>query len=1455
MPDKNIYPVALDSATLRENVIKKTIDQINKNNVIETRLGKIVFKDVHAVPTTYSLRDEKEAIMGEYDLTVPIKGTIELYDNEGKLVDKRKGIITKVPYVTDRSTFILGGKEYVFGHNLRMLPGVFVHKSGNTVEAKFNLAKGRNFTMHMDEEGRLGISYGTQTKIPAYPLMRILGITDEHIETHLGKDVLEKNKITDPKEFESIIEKFYNNLYPEHLRTHKTLEDKIKAIVEHKHSAIMDPQVNADTIGHPSEVVKGETLLHTAKRLIDVSKSNVKEYDDRNHLGYKKIVGFDDFVAERVKHVFEGIKPRINNYMVKKKDLDSIMPSYYVTQGVRDFLIRSESKTLATSYNPVDIVDKRNRVSMIGEGSISDERNIPQGARQLHPSYMGIIDPVITKESSEHSGIDVRLASAALRDGEGKLYANMINVKTGKPEAVSAIDIPKKIIGVITPAKFKEAKGKISAFIRGVPGEIEKDKVEYIISPRNLHTEGVKVIPLRQNFSPHRLLLGYKFTTQALPLTEPDVPLVVPHVPNLGDTHQAIGYALNMKSPVDGIVKNIDTHYIYIKPIGTKKASFDKEGEDLIKIPHVNNMALTEGSFVQVRPTVGVGEKVKAGQNVAEYSQLKNDQLALGKNMIVTYNNYYGLNSNDAVVVSESAAKKLTSVRVHKIVIPKEPDSIIDKKKYLAKFKNKYPTFDHIHDNGIVKQGAKIMPGDVLATIMKPTKLTDTNKVLGKISRSLIRTHDDHSIKWDEDHPGIVTDVKEYPNHYTVIVRSEAPARVGDKIALWHGNKGVISAIIPDEKMLKTEDGKTIDVVFTPAGIISRMNPSQIYEAALGKIAMKTGKRYYIDIDHPPENMHEFVKNELKKHGIKDKETIYDPVSGKKIPNVFVGVSHVLKLFKTTDTNYSAIGVGKYDQHDQPIQGGEQGAKAIGKMELDALLSHNVKNFINDIHIKGNRNDEFWRAVQLGLPTPTPRPLTSYNKFNHLMNAIGIKLQREGDLIKFLPLSDKDVLAKSSGKIEEPLMISAKHLSPERGGLFDYNLTGGLNGTKFAHIELHEKMPNPIFEEPIKMLLGLTTAQYNEILKNEGGEGIQKRLAKVDLDALKRKIENKLKEKGELENKEVKTLRLIKAIKENDIKPHEHYVNSVIPVIPPISRPVAFTSDGMALISGINYLYRDLMIANSALKNIKETNPGEDAHKLARLNVYKAIKALHGLDEPISQQAKDKNVKGVINILGSPHPKDGFIQAVMMYKPQATSGRATITPNPMLHMDEIEVPEDMLWTMFEPYVMRRLVQKGIKPVDAKKMIENRHPTARDALNAELKVRPVVYNRAPSLHRFNLVAGWAKPTSGKSFSISPYVEGGLNADYDGDTFQIHVPTTPAGIEDAKKMLPSNLFWGDKNRSDLMMLPKHEATWGLYKASIADKGGKPVKKFKNKDEVMQAWKRGEVELGDRIEIEKG
>jgi DNA-directed RNA polymerase subunit beta' len=185
-------------------------------------------------------------------------------------------------------------------------------------------------------------------------------------------------------------------------------------------------------------------------------------------------------------------------------------------------------------------------------------------------------------------------------------------------------------------------------------------------------------------------------------------------------------------------------------------------------------------------------------------------------------------------------------------------------------------------------------------------------------------------------------------------------------------------------------------------------------------------------------------------------------------------------------------------------------------------------------------------------------------------------------------------------------------------------------------------------------------------------------------------------------------------------------------------------------------------------------------------------------------------------------------------------------------MDEIGLPEDMLWEMFGKFVIARLVRRGFGAVKAKEMLEEKHPAARDALLAEIKERPVMMNRAPTLHRYNMIGAYAVPVAGKTIRVNPFVEPHLNLDYDGDTLQIHTPAMTAAVDEVKHMTLSNLIFGDKSRNDLLVKPAMEAVLGIYMATKKGPGDGKVHKFTDKAQALIAYKAGLVALNDKVEI---
>lgn len=1103
--------------------------------------------------------------------------------------------------------------------------------------------------------------------------------------------------------------------------------------------------------------------------------------------------------------------------------------------------------------------------------------------------------------NSGHAGIDVRAAMGAHRDAQGNLYGVFKDAKTGKVGPVSVMTLARATVAF--PGQEHE-KGNVDALRGNDVVSVPKREVDYyLIDPTHQFAPSVALVPFLNGMQGNRAIMGSKFQTQALPLLERDVPFVQATAPRSNESMtKEIARLVVPTAPVSGTIAKVDKDYIYIRPDGQKHgavATFDElspedfEGPEdeeivlhapeyvglsdepktaaakrtthddgLIKLPYDTNFPLAAKTYLHNTVKVKEGDKVHAGQLLADSNFTKDDHIALGKNLSVGYLAYYGKNSNDAVVISEGAAKKLTSEHMYKETLRKGPDTVQSKQKYLAYYGLRFTKaqLDKLDENGIAKPGQHFEPGDPLILALEKAAPSPDAVMLGHLHKSLVKPYRDATVVWEHHTPGEAVEAVNAARQAVVTIRTHESMKIGDKLANRFGGKGVVSEIIPDHKMVQDEKGKPIDVLFTSAGIVSRINPAQVVEGALGKVVEKTGKPYVLPQFMDGNNV-ELAKKELAKHGVKDKETVYDPISGRKIPEVFVGRSYIHKLFKSTESNYAARGVSTYDVNLQPTKGGEEGAKGLGKMEINTLLAHNARNVLKDaMTVKSEKSDDYWRALEFGLPPPPPKSPFVVEKLTAMMQGAGVNVDKRGTNVALGALTDKHVEKMSSGALTLPeleksksFMVTAKDLKPEKGGLFDPVLTGGLSGTRWSHIELPEPTLNPVFEDPARRLLGMTKAQLRTELTERGGTALRKRLNDLDIDDLEKKLVKKTETArgADLDNL-VKQIKYIRALKEQGHRAGDAYTISKVPVIPPVMRPILPSQKGGELqIADPNYLYRDLALAASGLHAAKETGLS-DLTAEARAHMYDAQAALAGVGDPVSPQLQGRGVKGFISQIGGQgSPKQGFLFKKVLKRQQDLSMRATATPDNTLDMDQIGVPEDMLWTTYEKFIMRTLIGQGYPATRAKEMIEERHPAAKQALEQELRVRPVFVNRAPSLHKHNMVAAFPVPVQGKSLRINPFMEKGQNLDYDGDTMQLHVPVSPKAVAEARDLTLSKLLFSDKSRDDLMIFPQHEAIIGTYLATAKGPKG-PKRKFKTKADALAAYKRGEITLETPVEI---
>lgn len=599
--------------------------------------------------------------------------------------------------------------------------------------------------------------------------------------------------------------------------------------------------------------------------------------------------------------------------------------------------------------------------------------------------------------------------------------------------------------------------------------------------------------------------------------------------------------------------------------------------------------------------------------------------------------------------------------------------------------------------------------------------------------------------------------------------------------AYWCGNsgrfglKGVVAQVIPDDQMPRNSaTNQPYDVLMNPMGFLSRVAPGQLMEISLGKIAKQTGQQIRIPQLPPQEGWYNWVQNQMKANGVQETSDIFDPASGKTIKGVGDGYIYMMAFHHLAEKKASALGNdGSYTQDEQPAKGGFEGAKRVSGLDLWGMLSHNVPDVIKDSHvIRGQRNDAYWQALQLGYPVPEPDTPFIYKKFLNTLRAGGVNVTEKGSITKIMPQTDKDIDDLAQGRTISSSEMVDSDFEPVNGGLFDLGKTGGMSGNQWSMIKLPEPVPNPIMEEPIRRVLGITVTKLGDILSGKdtidgktGGQAIKEALSKIDVD---KRIEESKRGittlRGQKRDDAIKQYRYLTAMKEQGLRPQDWMISKV-PVIPPAFRPVSKMGD-VALVSDMNELYKDI-IENA--KSFEELRKDVDDSGLTeeRMNIYNSVKAAYGLGQPITPENAAKGVKGAIRQVIGDRPKTGQFQAKVLSKTVNGVARGVTVADPNYDMNTIGMPESMAWPAYKPYVMRALVRNGYPATTAIKMIADRTDTARHVLEEEMSRRPVIMDRAPTWHKFNFTAFYPKLVDGDKIVVSPLVDGAYNMDHDGD----------------------------------------------------------------------------------------
>jgi len=964
--------------------------------------------------------------------------------------------------------------------------------------------------------------------------------------------------------------------------------------------------------------------------------------------------------------------------------------------------------------------------------------------------------------NSERAGVDVYFASNTRKGPDRQVYTRLVDARTGQPVWKSASDLADATVAF--PEMLKWRTKRVPALKGGKIRFVPRDEVDFVLP----HFEKAfstlnNLVPAKSALKGQRAAMASRMLSQALPLKNPEAPLVQVAVPDEDD----VSYEEKLGERLGAIRAKAAGRVIAVTPdeIKVKQADGTTQTYELY-----HHYGLARKTGFHNTPLVSVGDTVQPGTLLAR-SNYTDDQgrVALGVNARVAYVPYLGTNFEDANVVSESFARKLTSEHYYKHSLDLDPKEYkLGKNAFVSLFPSRYDkeTLSKLDEDGVVKPGTRLKEGDPIILAARPR-----HDSASKVHKKGAPAFHDASVTWDHHDEAEVVDVIKTKKGPFVLTRAYSPLREADKLSGRYGDKGVTAKIVPDRDMPRDKDGRPFDLLLNPHGMISRVNPAQYVEALLGKVAEKTGKPYKIRDFEDIEDLREFAEAEARKHGVSDLEDIYDPVLGRKIPGVMTGVRWMMKLFHTAESKGQGRGTGGYTAEGTPTKGGEHGSKRVALLNVNALLSHGAYHVLRDAGVvRGQRNEPYWLAFMAGYNPPPPKVPLVYEKFLATLRASGINPVREGRRTQFMALTNKDIDELAGDRYlenAETVMLD-DDLTPVKGGLFDPRLTGSHNSTRWARIKLHEPMLNPVMEEPARRVLGLTGKQLENIIAGReqlhgrtGMEAIAKALDAIDLPKEIALARQQIRS-GTKTAKDAARRRLsyLKAAEDLKIHPREWVLDSV-PVLPPVFRPISMMTGPRKapIVADANLLYKELWDANENLKAMKEVVGDEVGDE--RLALYNAFKAVTGLGDPLNPKLQEKRVKGLLAGVFGSSPKHGVVQYKLIGSAVDHVGRGVILPNPDFDMDTLGLPEDRAWDVYKTYVIRRLRRAGMAGMDALREVEAKTPRARKALEEEMQVRPVIMDRAPVLHKFGVLAFRPKLVKGSAVQLPPLVYKGFS----------------------------------------------------------------------------------------------
>ena len=998
---ESMLPESLEVPSLI-SVQKESFDRFVKNGIREE------FKNISPIQgynnrfeleflDTYELgvppHTFKECIINEITYSAPIKVKVRLIDKETGEIKEQEVFMGDLPVMTPNGTFVINGAERVIVSQFIRSPGVyFRERKGKQKENIFFATviptRGAWLEVEADKNKILYMHVNKLKKLPITIFLGALGFTKKDLDKLISDEnflnatlakgpigskddcLLELHKKLRAGEPPTIngAKQLLNNLFFDSKRYDVSLVGRYK----------LNKKLKLDIPGDKCVLTK-EDIISIINYIIGLSKGDEdKITDDIDHLGNRRIRSVGELLQKQFRVGLTRLERLVREQMTIKgndvvapRNLINIRPLVAV---IREFFGSSQLSQFMDQTNPLAELTHKRRLSSLGPGGLSRERAGFE-VRDIHPSHYGRICPIETPEGP-NAGLIGPLATYARVNDFGFIETPYFKVTKGKvTENVSyftaeeedsykiapydiKLDKNRKIIEEEVPVRFRKE------FIL-----VDRDAVNYIgISPKQIFGITTTLIPFLEHDDANRALMGANMQRQATPLLKPDRPYVGTGMEKVlaRDSGQII-YARKK-----GKIESVTSREIVISYDGEK----DKEKIYLSKYLRSN-----QNTCCNQIPLVSKGDRVEKGTPLANGASMNDDEMSLGKNVLVAFMPWEGYNFEDAILISERLVKDgfFNSIHINKHEIEVRTTKL-GKEEITREVPNvSEDSLKHLDEKGIVRIGADVSSGDILVGKVTPKGETEPpaeEKLLRAIFGDKARDMRDTSLRMPPGEKGKVIDVKIFSrdkkddlppgiNHIVrIYIGQIRKISIGDKMAGRHGNKGVISRILPEEDMPFMPDGTPIDVVLNPLGVPSRMNVGQVYELLLGMAAHVLDEYYEIpqfDEVQEEEFSLKLVEKKLEKAKSKDnydwisttgKITLRDGRTG--IPfdrEIAVGYMYLLKLIHLVDDKIHARSTGPYSLVTrQPLGGKAQfGGQRLGEMEVWALEAYGAAYTLQEL--------------------------------------------------------------------------------------------------------------------------------------------------------------------------------------------------------------------------------------------------------------------------------------------------------------------------------------------------------------------------------------------------------------------------------------------------------------------------------------------------------------------------